>query len=144
MGQIGTKQRLYDSALVLEDGTAGAKSSSPFSYSTILDVGTGRIEGDCVLDIAALDITSNDELYRFVVQGSDSATFAGVEEELGTLVIGAKEVTESDNDSLPGRYFIPFDNVKGSSVYRYIRLRCVAQGTTFSYNVGLAYLTPRK
>ena len=116
------------------------------SANIILDVGPGRFEGMLVLDVSALDIVSNDENYNFIIQGSNSATFASGVENLAAMDLGALEarkgfVSATALDSVVGRYELPFVNEQADVVYRYLQLMLDEYGTTPSITFG-AFIAP--
>lgn len=97
----------------------------------VLDVGAGRVDGTMLIDVAALDIASNDELYTFRLQGSNVADFASGIENLATVDLGATEVRPGGAiDSLIGRREVPFSNAVNAVEYRYLRLNLIISGTT--------------
>jgi|GEM_PF-769470 len=103
----------------------------------VVNLGRELVEGKLVIDVAALEIDSGDELYRVKLQGSAAHDFSAYVEDLAILEIGAKEVLGGDQDSLTGRYVLPFSNVKGLYVWPYVRLYTevsgsVATGINFS------------
>jgi len=94
----------------------------------VLDVGTGRFCGQCVIDVSALEIASGDERYTFLIQGSSSATFASDVVILAALPIGDGSTIGTafgssgvDVDDTTGRYVLPFTNERNNTYYRYIR-----------------------
>ena len=110
--------------------------------ATIIDVGAGLIEANAVIDVTAIEIASDDELYTLTVQGSTSSTFASVVQDLAILELGAKEVLNyGDVDSTIGRHILPLRNERDGVTYQYLRLICdvtgdVTTGITFSAYLG--------
>ncbi len=97
--------------------------------------GVAVFRGDVVIDISALAIDGNDELYDFIIEGSDSLAFTtGDQEELQRLSVGALETLSVDNDvdSDAGRYILPITNHRNTRVYRFIRLNVEHTGATTS------------
>lgn len=117
--------------------TAGAVTASAAGTS-IRDVGSGFMAGDLLVEVTAMDIVSNDEIYDIILQGSPDAAFgtAGNIQELMALSLSAKEVkrSDSDKDDVTGRFVLPFRNQWGATTYRYLRLYIVVAGTTPSIN----------
>jgi hypothetical protein len=113
----------FDSLLQLKDAglIAADAACQVASADKILDVGTGRFEGKAIIDVSAIEIASNDEVYKISIQGSSSASFASDIVDLGILELGALEVIGGDVDSTTGRYILPFSNEKNGVYYRYIR-----------------------
>ena len=92
------------------------------------------IMGDLLLEVSALDIASNDEIYDLVLQFSSDSDFgtAGNIQDGVSISLGAKEVkrTDSDKDDAVGRFILPFRNEFDGTTYRYVRLYAVVAGTT--------------
>src|SRR5688572_5542580 len=117
----------------------------------VLDVGTGRFEGKCVIDISEIEIASGDERYDLLIQGSNSATFASDIAILAALPVGdgttigaAYAGSGVDVDDGPGRYVLPFCNERNNIYYRYIRgftvvTGAIATGIGFSAYVAKDY-----
>lgn len=106
--------------------------------ATIVDCGEAELQAFAVVDVTAIEIASNDELFTIAIQGSTSSTFASAIECLAILELGAKEVLNyCDTDSTTGRYSLPVYNVRNGTTYRYLRLICdvagsISTGITFS------------
>ena len=137
MSALGVKKRpqgTFDSALEFKDAglVAASAAAQVDSAAKVVDVGTGLFKGCMILDVSALEIASNDEIYDIVVQGSPVAAFTatGVV-ELAAISLSAKEVkrTDSDKDDDTGRYKIYFDNENDGTFYRYLRVYTVVGGT---------------
>lgn len=130
----------YDTSLVLHDGTA--KTADANGSAGILDLGQGAYRGLVVLDVSAMLITDNDELYEVILEASNSATHASGVVELGRLHLGANEVINGncDTDRSTGKHYLPFVNEVGGTEYRYVRLRFEISGTTPSITT-TAFLT---
>jgi hypothetical protein len=136
-----TVAHTYDDDLSLK---ASAAVTSSAAGTLILDLGTGETRGDVVIEVSAMDIASNDEIYDIVLQGSPDAAFgtAGNIQELTAISLSAKEVkrTGSDKDDTTGRYVVPFSNRHGETNYRYVRIYTVvgAASSSITYR---AFLT---
>lgn len=129
---IDTTHILKDAGLVAADaaGTVGGDAK-------IINLGAGLVEGHMVLDVTAIEIASNDEIYKISLQGSSSATFASTIVDLAEITLGALEVIGGDQDSTTGRYQVPFRNEKNGTVYPYVRAHtdvdgAIATGINFS------------
>lgn len=134
---MGSRTFTFDALLQLKD--AGAITSSAAAQvggsAKILDMGAGRFDGVVVVDVSALDIVSNDEIYDIVIQGSNSASFASGIENLASLNLAATEVRDGGGqDSTVGRYEIHVTNEQADTVYRYVRAYTKVAGTTASIN----------
>lgn len=127
-------QRTYDAALLLASATAVA-SATTTTGSLILDVGSGLVDGNLIIDVASLDIASTDETYNFILEGSPDATFgtAGNITAIARQVIGYGTATAKGVDAVSdvaGRFCIPCRNERNGTTYRYVRLICISAGTT--------------
>jgi hypothetical protein len=137
---------MYDTLLVLK--AAGLIAASA-AVATIVDTGgTGHFSGEIVIDVSALEIASNDEIYDIVLQGSPDAAFgtAGNIQELAAISLSAKEVkrTDSDKDDVIGRYIMPFRNEFAGTNYRYLRLYTVVAGAVATGINYAAFIGKRK
>lgn len=120
-------QRMKDAGLVAADAAAQVDGSAK-----ILDLGssTAFYTGCLVVDASAIEIASNDEVYRIIVQGSNTSDFSGDKENLAELTLGATEVRPGGAlDSVAGRYLIPFFNQQADVTYRYLRVYIDVGGT---------------
>lgn len=132
---LGTRrtQQTVDADLLLK---AGGLEASTDEF-LILDMGGGDqpnspvVYYDVVIDVSAIEIASADEVYTFIMEGSNSATFASGIEELGsiTLATGSDIPGNSDVSSDVGRYAISGSNERNGRTYRYLRLAIVIIGT---------------
>lgn len=119
-----------DSALTLK--AAGLIATSA-EVATIVDLGDALVECKLLIDVSALELDTNNELYDIVLQGSPDSDF-GTDtniHDLVSLTLAAAEVQRSDSnkDSTTGRYIVPFRNEADGTVYRYVRLYTVVAGT---------------
>lgn len=119
-GKLNESGLVTSTAAWLVDGTAkvfdlGAAVYTPF---------------DVLIKLLAVEIASNDELYRLFIQGSSSSTFASTIVQLGGIEFGANEVlVGSDQDTTTGDYLLRCHNEFDGTVYRYIRGYTVISGT---------------
>lgn len=117
--------KLKDAGLVAADAAAQVGGSNK-----ILDLGAARVSGVLLAIVTAIEIASNDEIYRIVIQGSNSSSFASGIENLAELTLGATEVRPGGaQDSTTGRYEVPFSNVQNDAVYQYLRVYTDVGGT---------------
>lgn len=129
---------LKDAGLVAASGAAQVDSAAKVldlgsAGPTTLTSGAGLLMATAVIDVTALEIASNDEIYDIIVQLSNNATFA-VDTDIVdrcSLTLAAAEVQRSDAnaDSAVGRYLLHFDNWYNDTLYRYMRLYTVVGGT---------------
>jgi len=118
------------------DIKASAAVTASAAGSVIVDFGDGLVEGNMIVDVSAMDIVGNDEMYDIILQLSPDAAFgtAGNIQDGAAISLGAKETkrSDSDKDDAVGRYIIPFTNEFGGTIYRYGRIYTVAVGATQS------------
>jgi len=143
MGQIESNFRQFDAALLLDAGTAGAKTASFNASVSSINLGTARVRGEMVVDVSALDVGTGDESYKVVLLGGTEAGFSsGKEEELAVVALGGASTKEGDQvDVAPLRLTVPFDTHRAGQIYSHVRLRVVMSGTTPSVTLGECYLT---
>ncbi len=145
---VAKRQYNFDAEMVLaEEGTALTASDIPQSggVDIILDVGAGRFEAVAIFDVTAIEIDSNNELFRLCIQGSNSATFASSNQDLAILELGATEVRVFGSiDSTVGRYELPFINEQDDVTYRYLRLNAIISGTQVTGITFGAWVAPFK
>ena len=84
--------KTFDANLVLKD--AGAMTSSGVctvdGSAKILDIGSGAMEADIVIDVSAIELETGDERYVIGAQISNSATFASGVYEVCSLILGSE------------------------------------------------------
>lgn len=122
----------YDSSQVMKDaGLIAADAAATVSaVAKILAVGEAVFRGVLVIDVTAIEIASTDELYRIIVQGSTSASFASDVQNLAELTLGATAVRPGGAiASVVGRYELPFINEQNSVTYPYLRVYTDVSGT---------------
>ena len=142
-------QGTFDAELEFKDAGAVAASAAATvdSAAKVVNVGSGLFEGCMILDVTAIDIDGNNEIYDIVVQGSPVAAFtaAGVV-ELAAISISAKEAkrTDSDKDDDVGRYKIYFDNESNGTFYPYLRVYTVCAGAGISTGIDYSAYCVRK
>lgn len=125
---------MIDSTMIMKDAglVAASAAATVASSAKIVNVGEGLVEGLLVVDVSAIEIASNDELYSIALQGSDVADFSTGDEvivELAVLNLGAAEVIGGTADSTVGRYEIPFRNEYQGTHYPYLRVYTTVDGT---------------
>ena len=129
---MGRRTYAYDQNLLVKDaGLVAADAAAQVSSADkILDVGAARLDAMLVIDVTAIEIASNDELYRIIVQGSSSSSFASDIQNLAEMTLGATEVRPGGAiDSAVGRYELPFTNYQDDVTYRYLRVYTDVNGS---------------
>lgn len=119
---------MYDVNLILKDAglVAASAAATVGGDARVLDLGPSLVNGTLVLDVAALELASNDELYTVRLQGSSKADFASDYEDLMAVEFGAAEVAAGD--SMPMALF-PF--CEGEQALREIRMQAAVCGKGF-------------
>jgi hypothetical protein len=111
----------------------GAAITSTETSSTILDLGAGLLDAYAVFDVTALDVTTGDESYKFLLEFSPDAAFgtAGNIRVVAQLHIGGATATSPNGaaDTI-GRFVLPFRNERNGTTYRYARLYTLIAGTS--------------
>lgn len=136
---IGVRQTNYlvDTQLILK--AAGAAQTASANGSLILDLGgsgqdfTPMVHFSMMVDVSAIDVTTGDESYRLILEGSDSDTFASAIEPLCEVSLGGAGAglpANGDVASDTGRYVVKGCNLRNEHTYRYARLTWVIAGTT--------------
>lgn len=129
--------RTFDALLELKDAglVASSAAATVDSSAKVIDLGTGLVEGDIVIDVSACEVASDDEKYIIGVQISSSATFASDIYEVASLALGASgtaagDVIAGDVDMGVGQYLLKFRNqIVDGTTKRYMRLYTTVSGT---------------
>ncbi len=128
--------RTFDLAMILKDaGLVAADAAAQVSSSNkIIDLGAAiRIDGAVIVDISALEVGNDDELYDIIIQGSSSSSFGSAIQNLGQFSVGSAggHTTRGDGAALDvvGHYEIPFTNEQNGTAYQYLRLFTIVTGT---------------
>ena len=121
---------LDDSGLTIKAaGLVGASAGG----SVIADLGEGFVEGNILIDVTALEVDTGDESYDIILQlspDSDFGTDTNIVEKVGiNLADATQKRSDANADDVVGRYVIPFNNLYGTSYYRYARIYTVVGGT---------------
>lgn len=126
----------FDIQQLLQDGVAAKTASGAGQVSgaaKVLDLGsaTAAYSGVLVIDVQAIVINDDDELYHILVQGGDAEAFSGSVQNLACLTLGATEVLPGGaDDSTAGRYELPFVNRQDDVTYQYLRVYTEVAGTS--------------
>jgi hypothetical protein len=144
-------RKTYDVDLELKDAGAIAASAAALvdAAAKILDLGTGTVEGDIIIDVSAMEVASDDEKYIIHAEVSSSATFASDIYAVASLILGSSGTAEWDNipgdaDMYIGRYVLPFRNeIVNGIPKRYMRLYTEVSGSIVTGINYTAYLSKR-
>jgi hypothetical protein len=118
-------QFTYDNALLLK---AAGLVASTTTESTILDLGSGLVDGYLVLDVSAVEVASNDEIYLVCLEGSNVAAMTSGSVTLAQIELG-NATAPADADTGTGRFVVPFRNEQNGTIYRYVRIYTEVAGT---------------
>lgn len=93
---MGQRKYTFDAEMLLKDAglVAASAAATVGGNAKIADLGTARFEGVAIIDVSAIEIASNDELYDILIEVSSSATFASDIEQAAHLQLGATEVRD--------------------------------------------------
>lgn len=115
----------YDDSLSLKD--AGLVASTT-TESTIVDLGSGIVDGFLVLDVSACEVASTDEIYLVCLEGSNVAAMTSGSVCLAQIEMG-NATAPADADTSTGRFVVPFRNEQNGTLYRYVRIYTEVAGT---------------
>jgi hypothetical protein len=123
--------KIYDSGLLMKDAglVAASAAATVSAVAKVHDTGGGYTEGMLVIDCSACEVASGDEIYTTTLQGGDATGFGGDIVTLAEIELGDAAVVVGTTDKGVGRYFVPFTNQFGSTVYRYLRVYTTVAGT---------------
>ena len=121
---------MFDTQHVLKD--AGEVTSSGFgsvaAAAQVLDLGSGLVRGNLIVDVTRLAMQGNDQTYAIHLMGGDDESFTNTV-SLAVLEVGPAETIQDNNNSKLGRFVLPFQNEKAGVVYPFLRIRHVLGGT---------------
>lgn len=138
--------KTYDSLLELKDAglVAASAAATVDSVAEIVDLGSGDVDADIIIDVSACEVASGDELYIVGAQISSSSTFASDIYEICSLKLGDSAVVPGDTDMGTGRYVLPFQNRIGDgTAKRYMRIYTHVSGTIATGINFTAYLAKK-
>lgn len=118
-------QFTYDDALSLKDAGLVATTTTE---ATIVDLGSGLVDGYLVLDVTACEVASTDEIYLVCLEGSNVAAMTSGSVCLASIEMG-NATAPADADTGTGRFVVPFRNEQNGTIYRYVRIYTEVAGT---------------
>jgi hypothetical protein len=122
----------FDADLELINAVLTASAAGTVEgFTKVVRLGDAVFSGTVVLDIDEIELSSNDELYTAIVQGSTVEAFtAGTIQNLAELSLGATEVRPgAAKDSTVGRHLLPFCNIQAGTVYEWCRAYVAISGS---------------
>lgn len=124
----------YDDDLSLKSvGLVGSTTTE----ATILDLGSGLVDGHLVLDVSAVEVASTDEIYLIVLEGSTVEGMASGSVSLATIEMG-NATAPADADTGTGRFAVPFRNEQNGTIYPFVRIYTEVAGTIDSGGINFA------
>ena len=129
----------YDDDLSLK---AAGLIASTTTGSTIIDLGAGLVDGFLVLDVSAVEVADNNEIYLVCLEGSTVAGMASGSVTLAQIEMG-NATAPADADTSTGRFAVPFRNEQNGVIYRYVRLYTEVAGTVATGINFAAFLAKR-
>ena len=120
------QMRMKDAGLVAASAAAQVGGSDK-----IIDLGGAyRIDARVIIDTSAVEVGTGNEKFCIKVQGSNSATFASTNVNLGELTLGDSSVSlESADTGAAERREIHYCNEANGTIYRYLRVYTEVAGT---------------
>lgn len=126
---------MFDKEAILKD--SGAVTASGYgevdSSAQVVNLGSGLVRGNVILDVSAIKISDKDEAYEIHLMGGNDESFNS-EVSLCSKELGKGTVMQGNVDGKLGRYVLPFQNFERGIAYPYIRVRHVIAGTSPSIN----------
>ena len=132
-------QFTYDDAASLKD--AGLVASTT-TETTILDLGDGLFDGFLVLDVSAVEVASNDEIYLVCLEGSTVSGMGSGSVCLAQIELG-NATAPADADTSTGRFVVPVRNEQNGTLYRYVRIYTEVAGNVATGINFAAFLAKR-
>jgi hypothetical protein len=118
--------RTYDNALLLR---ASSALTTTTTETIILDIGAGLFDASWICDVTAIDVSSADEKYTVILEGSNVAAMSSGVVELARLDLG-NVTTPITVVTGTGRFLTEFRNEIAGTLYRYVRIQTTIVGTT--------------
>lgn len=113
VGQVDSADAVIDfGADTFRSGGSGADGQAPY------------VKGDILINLIAVEVASNDEVYHAILQLSDTADFSGIVRNRCSMQFGNVDIGGGSPDDVTAleRYTLPFDNEFGGRTFRYARL----------------------
>lgn len=126
---------MFDTKLLLKD--TGAVTTSGYgtvdASAQVVNLGSGLVRGNLIIDISSIDIQTGDELYELHLIGGNDESFSR-EVSLCSKELGHNSQLQGNLDSKISRAIMPFQNEERGVIYPYVRVRHVLSGATPSIN----------
>lgn len=151
---LDNRKVILDEAMLMADtgsaDTAGDSAATVDGVAKVHDSGGGYMEGKLVIDIDTLTgagVTASNGSISITLEGSTTSTFTTFV-RLARLQIASVTASADTRDmsdagtyatASTGRYIIPFTNDFHGTVFRWLRLYNVYNGTCDATNNGIKY-----
>jgi hypothetical protein len=141
-----------DKLLIANTGSAvqaAAGAATVDGVAKVIDTGGGYTDGRLVIDIATITmggITASCAVITLALEGSTTSTFTTFVRLAGLRISGVKSATDARisgdfcNYATPsiGRYIIPFHNDFHGTIFRWLRIYSIYDGSC-GHNDGLKF-----
>ena len=126
---------MFDNVFIMKDD--GAVTTTGYgevdAAAQVVDVGEGLVRGNVIIDIDAIKVSANDELYSLnLVGGSDESFTQQV--SLCSKELGSATSLVGNLDSKISKIILHASNEERGIIYPFIRVRHVISGTLPSIN----------
>lgn len=117
---------IYDNSLLLMPSSTITTTTTG---TLIVNVGTGFVKGNWVIDINSVSTVVGTELYHFYLEGATNAIMTTGNVILSNAYMG-NNVAPMLADTTPGRFVLPFTNEQNNTLCQYIRLYLTVSGAS--------------
>ena len=120
---------MFDNTHIIHDGTVTASGYGQVDASpVVINLGSGLTRMNVILNISAIKISADNEIYTVHVQAGNNASFTK-SLSLCSKELGHNSVLQGSLDSKISRVVLGCQNEHGGMIFPYIRLRFVVAGT---------------
>ena len=121
---------MFDSTHILHDGTVTASGYGLVSAApVVINLGTGLTRMNVILNISAIKISADNEIYTVHVQAGNDASFTK-SLSLCSKELGHNSVLQGSLDSKISRIVLGCQNEHAGVIYPFLRLRFVVAGSS--------------
>ena len=127
--------KTFDILEYVHDGTALTASASGTvgGAAAVIDLGSGFVDAELVLDVSALDVDTGNEVVTVQIKISDTE-IATQKYTQTQFKLGDSTVNNCDVDRTTGRYLIPFNNmIETGQCLRYAHVYFLLAGTIAAF-----------
>jgi hypothetical protein len=121
---------MMDNTHILHDGTVTASGYGLVdAAAVVLNLGSGLTRMNVILNISAIKISADNEIYTVHVQAGNNASFTK-SLSLCSKELGHNSVLQGSLDSKISKIVLGCQNEHAGTVYPYIRIRFVVAGSS--------------